>query len=131
VLTGLYYLMPLDHLASVPWPVTLVAGLLILLAVAAWRLCRVVRVRYPALRAGEAPAAILPFASAAVRLGLLHTGQSDRRNWRMGHPQAILDLLALGLGSRVFIGAVQLARLAHPEPAGPAAPPGQQRRQPG
>ena len=45
--------------------------------------------------------------------------------------QMILDLLALGLGIRVFIGAVQRARQAQPDPAGPAAPPGQQSQQPG
>ncbi len=39
--------------------------------------------------------------------------------------QMILDLLALGLGIRVFVGAVQFARRAHPDPAGPAAPPEQ------
>jgi voltage-gated potassium channel Kch len=39
--------------------------------------------------------------------------------------QMILDLLALGLGIRVFIGAVQLARQAHPDPAGPGTSPGQ------
>jgi Ion channel len=33
--------------------------------------------------------------------------------------QMILDLLALGLGIRMFIGEVQLARQAHPDPAGP------------
>jgi hypothetical protein len=37
VLAGLYYLLPLDHLASVPLVVTLVAGLLVLPA-AAWQL---------------------------------------------------------------------------------------------
>ena len=45
--------------------------------------------------------------------------------------QMILDLLALGLGIRVFIGAVQLARQAHPGPASPAAPPEQPQQQPG
>jgi len=45
--------------------------------------------------------------------------------------QMILDLLVLGLGIRVFIGAVQLAREEHPDPAGPAAPPEQPRQQPG
>ncbi len=44
--------------------------------------------------------------------------------------QMILDLLALGLGIRVFIGAVQLARQAHPDPAGPADPPEQPQQQP-
>jgi len=32
-------------------------------------------------------------------------------------------LLALGLGIRAFVGAVQFARQARPGPAGPAAPP--------
>ncbi len=35
--------------------------------------------------------------------------------------QMVLDLLALGLGIKVFIGAVQLARQGRPAPAGPAA----------
>jgi voltage-gated potassium channel len=39
--------------------------------------------------------------------------------------QMILDLLALGLGIRVFIGAVQLARKAQTAPAAPAPPPDQ------
>jgi voltage-gated potassium channel len=39
--------------------------------------------------------------------------------------QMILDLLALGLGIRVFIGAVQLARKAQAAPAAPAPPPDQ------
>ena len=39
--------------------------------------------------------------------------------------QMILDLLALGLSIRVFIGAIQLARQAHPDPTDPAAPPEQ------
>ena len=60
--------------------------------------------------------------------------------------QMVLDLLALGLGIKVFIGAVQLARQgrpapagpapagpapAGPAPAGPAAGPDQPRQQPG
>ena len=44
--------------------------------------------------------------------------------------QMILDLLALGLGIRVFLGAVQLARQARPAPASPAAPPDQPQQQP-
>ena len=45
--------------------------------------------------------------------------------------QMILDLLALGLGIRVFIGAVQLARQAHPGPAGPGTSPEQPGQRPG
>ena len=44
--------------------------------------------------------------------------------------QMILDLLALGLGIRVFIGAVQLARQRRPAPADPAAGPDQPRQTP-
>ncbi len=69
VLVALYYLLPLDHLASVPLALILVVGLLVLLAVAAWQLRLVVRARYPALRAGDALATTVPlflllFASA-------------------------------------------------------------------
>jgi voltage-gated potassium channel len=39
--------------------------------------------------------------------------------------QMILDLLALGLGIRVFIGAVQLARKTQAAPAATTPPPGQ------
>jgi hypothetical protein len=46
VLVGLYYLLPLDHLAGVPLAVILVAGLLVLLAVAAWQLRLVIGARY-------------------------------------------------------------------------------------
>ncbi len=43
--------------------------------------------------------------------------------------QIILDLLVLGLGIRVFIGAVQLARKTHAAPADPAISPEQPRQQ--
>ena len=44
--------------------------------------------------------------------------------------QMDLDLLALGLGIKVFIGVVQLARQGRPAPAGPAAGPDQPRQPP-
>ena len=67
VLVGLYYLLPLDHVKNVP--LTLVGGLLILLAVTVWQLHAILRARYPALRAVEALATTVPlflllFASA-------------------------------------------------------------------
>lgn len=66
VLAGLYYLLPLDHITNVP--LTLVGGLLILLAVTVWQRA-IIRARYPALRAVEALATTVPlflllFASA-------------------------------------------------------------------
>lgn len=69
VLVALYYLLPLSHLAGVPLPVTLLAGLLALLAATVWQLRRILRSRYPAVRAGEALATTVPlflllFASA-------------------------------------------------------------------
>jgi len=62
----LYYLLPLDHITNVP--LTLVGGLLILLAVTVWQRA-IIRARYPALRAVEALATTVPlflllFASA-------------------------------------------------------------------
>jgi len=67
VLAGLYYLLPLDHIKNVR--LTLVTGLLILLAVTGWQLRAIIRARYPAVRAVEALATTVPwflllFASA-------------------------------------------------------------------
>lgn len=45
--------------------------------------------------------------------------------------QMILDLLALGLGIRVFVGAVRLARQARPDSTGPVTAPGQAGQQGG
>jgi voltage-gated potassium channel len=45
--------------------------------------------------------------------------------------QMILDLLALGLGIRVFTGAVQRAQQPRPDPAGPGTTPEQPEQQPG
>jgi Ion channel len=155
-LVALYYLLPLDHLASVPLAVILVVGLLILLAVAGWQLRLVIKARYPAVRAAEALATTVPlflllFASAYFAMAraspanfsahsltrtdslyftvttfstvgygdITATSQAARL---VVTAQMVLDLLALGLGIRVFLGAVQLARQAHPDPAGPAAP---------
>jgi len=45
--------------------------------------------------------------------------------------QMLLDLLALGLGMRVFVEAVRLARQALPDSAGPVTSPDQARQQRG
>ena len=158
VLVALYYLLPLDHLASVPLGVILVVGLVILLAVSAWQLRLVLGARYPAMRAGEALATTVPlflllFASAyfvmeraspasfshpLTRTDSLYFTVTTFSTVGFGDitaasqaarlvvtAQMILDLLALGLGIRVFIGAVQLARQAQAAPAVPTAPPDQ------
>jgi len=155
VLVGLYYLLPLAHLASVPLAVILVVGLLILLAVAVWQLRQIGRDRYPVVRAGEAltttvPLFLLLFASAyfamapraspanfnthsltrtdslyftvttfsTVGYGDITAASQTAR--LVVTAQIILDLLALGLGIRVFLGTVQHARQEHPEVADPA-----------
>jgi hypothetical protein len=156
VLVGLYYLLPLDHLASVPLAVTLVAGLLVLLAVAAWQLRLIIGARHPAARAVQALATTVPlflllFASAYFVMARAspasfsnHLTRTDALYFTVTifstvgfgditatsqaarlvvTAQMILDLLALGLGIRVFIGAVQRAQQAHRDPAGPGTSP--------
>jgi len=71
VLVALYYVLPLDHVASVP--VTLTVALVILAAFAVGQLRLVSRATYPTLRAIEALATTIPlflllFASAYVVL---------------------------------------------------------------
>ena len=56
---GLYYLLPLDRI-RVPLAVTLVAGILIVLAVSAWQLRAITRSKYPAVRAIDALATTAP-----------------------------------------------------------------------
>lgn len=163
-LVALYYLLPLDHLAGVALVVSLVAGLLVLLFVAAWQLRLILRARYPGVQAAQALAITVPlflllFASAYYVMARASPGSFSSHLSRtdalyftvttfstvgygditatsqtarlMVTVQMILDLLALGLGIRVFIGAVQLARQARPDPAGPGASPQQPGQRPG
>ncbi len=156
VLVALYYLLPLDHLASVPLGVTLAVGLVALLAVAVWQLRLVLRSDYPAVRAGEALATtvvlfLLLFATVYYVMARMsaasfshHLSRTDSLYFTVttfstvGYGditaasqtarllvtvQMIADLLALGLGIRVFLGAVRLARQSRPAPADPAAGP--------
>jgi voltage-gated potassium channel len=58
VLVALYYLLPLDHITSVP--LTLAGGLVILLAGIAWQLHAIVRARDPGVRAIVALASTVP-----------------------------------------------------------------------
>lgn len=149
VLVGLYFLLPLDRITSVP--VALAGGLLILLAGTAWQVREIVRATYPALRAIEALAATVPlflllFASAYLAMARsspanFSTHQLTRTDAlyftvttfaTVGYgdispasqsarlvvtAQMILDLLTLGLGIRVFVGAVQHARQQAQQPA--------------
>jgi voltage-gated potassium channel len=156
VLVALYYLLPLDRLASVPLAVTLVVALLLLAAVAAWQLRLIVMARYPGVRAAEALATTVPlflllFASAYFTMGRAspasfsqHLTRTDALYFTVttfstvgygditGVSQAarllvtaqiILDLLVLGLGLKVFVGAARVARQAPPGTSDPATTP--------
>ena len=154
VLVALYYLLPLDHVRDVP--VTLVVGLVILLAVTAYQLRAIVRAKYPAVRAVVALASTVPlfvllFASVyfvmaraspanfgphqLTRTDALYftvtvfstVGFGDIAPVSQGArlvvtAQMMLDLLVLGLGIRVFVGAVQLGRRQSPAATGPGIP---------
>jgi hypothetical protein len=142
VLVVLYYLLPLDHIKNVP--ATLVVGLLILLAIAAWQLRAVVGHRYPAVRAVEGLAITVPLfllLFASVYLSMANSSPSNFSVHSLTRTDALyftvtvfstvgfgditatsqsarvvvivqmlLDLVALGLVVRAFVGAVQLAR---------------------
>jgi voltage-gated potassium channel len=144
--------------------VTLLAGLLVLLAVATWQLRLILRAKYPGVRAAQALAITVPlflllFASAYYVMARASPGSFSSHLTRtdalyftvttfstVGYgditatsqtarllvtAQMILDLLALGLGIRVFIGAVQIARRAQPDPTGPEPPAQQPGQRPG
>lgn len=160
VLVALYYLLPLDHIKNVP--LTLTAGMAILLAVTIWQVRAIIRARYPALRAIEALAATVPLFLLLFASAYFTMAETNPANFNT-HPltrtdtlyftvtafstvgfgditaasqsarlvvtvQMLLDLLILGLGIRVFIGAVQRARQQAPPATGPDMPPEQQQR---
>lgn len=151
VLVALYYLLPLDLLASVPLAAILTGGLVILLTIAAWQVHLILRSAHPGARGAEALATTLPlflllFASAYFAMARASPGSFSHPLTRTDSlyftvtvfstvgfgditpvsqsarlvvtAQMILDLLALGLGIRVFVGAVRLARQALPDAAG-------------
>ena len=149
VLVALYYLLPLDRIPSVPLGVLLAIGLVILLSVAAWQVRTIVGAKHPTVRAIGALATTVPlflllFAStyflmartspasfsdhftvttfSTVGYGDITAVSESARVVVIA--QMILDLLALGLGIRVFTGAVQRGRQRpRPDPADPDSPP--------
>ena len=150
-------LLPLNHIKNVP--VTLVAGLLILVAVILVQLRVIMKARYPVVRAIEALAATVPLfllLFASIYFAMAHTNPANFNT----HPltrtdvlyftvtvfttvgfgditgtsqsarllitaQMLLDLLALGLVVRAFVGAVQSGRQPAAPAADPDVPPGQ------
>ncbi len=154
VLVTLYYLLPLDRLASVPLAVILLAALALLVAAAVWQLRLILTARYPGLRAAEAlattvPLFLLSFAASYFAMGRAapatfsqHLTRTDALYFTVttfstvGYgditavsqaarlvvtAQILLDLLALGLGIKLFAGAVRIARQAGPGARDPAA----------
>jgi voltage-gated potassium channel len=161
VLVALYYLLPLDHDKNVP--ATLIAGLLILLAVTLVQLRAITRARYPVVRAIEALTATVPVFLLLFAWAYFTMANTNPANFN-AHPltrtdtlyftvtvfstvgfgditatsqsarlvvtvQMLLDLLALGLVVRAFVGAVQLARQQAAPASAPDIPSGQRRQQ--
>lgn len=60
VLVASYYLLPLDHIPSVPLEVLLAIGLVILLAVASWQVRSIISAKHPTVRAIGALATTVP-----------------------------------------------------------------------
>jgi len=151
VLVALYYLLPLDHITNVP--VTLTAGVLILVAVTLVQLRLIIKARYPVVRAIEALTATVPLFLLLFAWAYFTMANNNPANFNT-HPltrtdalyftvtvfstvgfgdifavsqsarlvvtvQMLLDLLALGLVVRAFLGAVQFAR-QQPTPADPS-----------
>ena len=157
VLVALYYLLPLDRLASVPMGILLAIGLAALLVVASWQVRTIISAKYPTVRAVGALATTVPlflllFAAAYFLMAKAspasftdHLTRTDALYFTVTifstvgfgditavsesarlvvTTQMILDLLLLGLGIRVFIGAVQRGRQrAQPDSADPGSPP--------
>jgi hypothetical protein len=79
VLFGLYFVLPLDHLAGVPLGLTLSVGLFVLLVVSGWQLRAVINSDHPTLRAIRSLAGVIPlflslFASAYYVMAAVDPG---------------------------------------------------------
>lgn len=161
VLVALYYLLPLDHDKNAP--VTLVAGLLILLSVTLVQLRAITKARYPTVRAVEALTATLSLFLLLFAWAYFTMANTNPANFNT-HPltrtdalyftvtvfstvgfgditatsqsarllvtgQMLLDLLALGLVVRAFVGAARLARQQAAPASAPYIPSEQTRQQ--
>jgi divalent metal cation (Fe/Co/Zn/Cd) transporter len=156
VLVALYYLLPLDHITSVP--LALAGGLLILLVGCAWQLRAIGRATDPGVRAIVALASTVPLFLLLFASAYFAMARTSPANFSTHHltrtdalyftvtifstvgfgditparlvvtAQMLLDLLALGLGIRVFVGAVQRARQQTQPVTEPGIPPEQPRQ---
>ena len=157
VLGALYFLVPLDRIQGAEVPLSLFAGLAVLLAVVAWQVRTILRADYPGIRAAEAlgisaPAFLLLFAAAyflmaranpsnfnlhpLTRVDTLYFTVSTFATVGFGDitatsqparllitAQMLLDLIVLGFGVRLFIGAVQMGRKRKGQASGSAGGP--------
>src|SRR5262244_2472315 len=123
VLVALYYLLPLDHITNVP--VTLTATVPLFLLLFAWAYFTMANNNpgnfntHPLTRTDALYFTVTVFSTVGFG-DIVPVSQSARLVVTV---QMLLDLLALGLVVRAFVGAVQFAR----QQATPAGPPGQTR----
>ncbi|HEY5856063.1 MAG TPA: potassium channel family protein [Aldersonia sp.] len=155
LLKGLYFAAPLDDLADVHgW--LLFAGVFVVFGVvAAWQIRRILRSRYPIVRAVEALAVALPvywlgfaigyylmaaatpqtFSTGLTRMSALYFTITVFCTVGFGDIVALTDtgravvtaqiganLILLGLGGRVLVGAISHARTTHRSTTRPRHP---------
>ena len=143
VLVALYFVLPLDRLATISIVVELSIGIALLSAMVAWQLHAIIRSEYPAIRATQGLAVVVPlflllFAATYYILGrddpetftepltrsdaLYFTvtvfstvgfgdiaARGEIARWVVT-VQILLDLVVLGLGIHVILGAVRRGR---------------------
>ena len=157
VLVAIYYLLPLDHASTWVAATTLVAGLVLLMALIGFQVRSIIRSRFPGLRALEAlgislPLFLLLFASTYLVMATLSVSNFGQK---LTHTDALYfavtvfstvgfgdivpktesarlvvtgqmaaDLVVLGLGAKIILGAVTRARQQQPESTGAGPPSG-------
>ena len=115
VLVALYYLLPMNEALHLSAVVRLVVGLIIFAAVTTWQIRRILRSRYPGVRAVEAlavaaPLFLLVFASTYF---LMSGGESSNFSQRMNRSDSlyftVTTFATVGFGD--ITATSQLARL--------------------
>jgi voltage-gated potassium channel len=155
VLLVVYYLLPLDHTSTLVAATTLVAGLILLIALIGYQVRSIIRSRFPGLRAVEAlctslPLFLLLFASTYLVMASI---SADSFNQPLTHTDAlyftvtvfatvgfgdivpktetarlivtgqmVADLVIIGIGAKIVLGAVTRGRQRQPESAGAGQP---------
>jgi voltage-gated potassium channel len=140
VLVALYYVLPLDRALDTHTVLLLVLCLAVLAALLIWQVRAITQSQYPGLRALETVAAVVPlyilafattyflmeganaayFSQPLTRSSALYFsvtvfstvgfGDITAKARLIVTAQMFFDLILLGFGARVFLGAVQLGR---------------------